>query len=89
MSFENKIVSNKAQRNKICILLVAAEDDVKKWCTKNARIFIKELKQRSKFTLRNLEKISALISGWRNYAGWAVGHTFFKYLANSSKLICF
>lgn len=49
MNSNNKIFSkNISKENDISILLAAAEEDVKKGRTKNARTFLKEFKQRVK-----------------------------------------
>ncbi|MEN6331917.1 MAG: hypothetical protein ABFD57_08015 [Smithella sp.] len=49
MNLENKIFSKNISKGAdISILLAAAEDDVKKGRTKNARTFLKEFKQRVK-----------------------------------------
>jgi hypothetical protein len=49
MNLDNKIFSeNISKENDISILLAAAEEDVKKGRTKNARTFLNEFKQRVK-----------------------------------------
>ena len=46
MNLDNKIFSeNISKENDISILLAAAEEDVKKGRTKNARTFLNEIKQ--------------------------------------------
>lgn len=54
MNSNNKIFSeNISKENDISILLAAAEEDVKKGRTKNARTFLKEFKQRVKIYIES------------------------------------